>query len=128
LAGVALFVIGLFATVPLNPEWGAVDLAWRLAVVGAGAGLFSGPNQSAVMSSAPRALLATTGATTSMARQLGFSLGPGLATTVWALSGFTALGMRTAMVIAAALGALALLCLSRDALTPQASEPIHVTH
>ncbi|NIK61975.1 MFS transporter [Kribbella shirazensis] len=128
LSGVALFVVGLLATAPLNPDWGAVDLAWRLAVVGAGAGLFSGPNQSAVMSSAPRELLATAGATTSLARQLGFSLGPGLATTTWAVSGYTALGMRTAMVIAAVLGALALLCLSRDALTPEQPEPVRVTH
>ncbi|GAA1619460.1 MFS transporter [Kribbella sancticallisti] len=119
LSGIALFVIGLLATFPLNSEWGAGDLAWRLAVIGSGAGLFSGPNQSAVMSSAPQALLATTGATTSMARQLGFSLGPGLATTVWALSGYTAVGMRTAMVIAVVLGVLALLCLCRDASTLQ---------
>jgi hypothetical protein len=78
------------------------------------------------MSSAPRELLATAGATTSLARQLGFSLGPGLATTTWAVSGYTTPGMRTAMVIAAVLAALALLCLSRDALTPQ--EPVRVTH
>jgi EmrB/QacA subfamily drug resistance transporter len=128
LSGVALFVVGLFATAPLSPEWGAVGVAWRLAVVGAGAGLFSGPNQSAVMSSTPRALLATAGATTSLSRQLGFSLGPGVATTVWAMSGYTDLGMRTAMVIAAVLGVSALLCLCSDASTPPISQSVHVTH
>jgi len=36
---------------------------------------------------------------------------------VWAVSGYTDLGMRTAMVIAAVLGVVALLCLCREAPT-----------
>ncbi|MCM0674517.1 MFS transporter [Micromonospora phytophila] len=122
LLGVAVFVVGLLTLTPLNPEWAAADLTWRLAIVGGGAGLFSGPNQTVAMSTAPPALLATTGATTSLARQLGFSLGPGLATAVWALSGYTALGMRTALVAAAGLGVIALLPLCRGASTPQAPD------
>lgn len=121
--GVAVFVVGLVTITPLSPEWAAADLAWRLAVVGGGAGLFSAPNQAVAMSTAPPALLATTGATTSLARQLGFSLGPGLATAVWALSGYTALGMRTAMVAAAGLSVIALLPLCRGAIAPRALDP-----
>jgi MFS family permease len=128
LVGVSLFVTGLLATIPLNPGWTATDLAWRLGIVGAGAGLFSGPNQTVAMSAAPRELLGTTGATTSLARQLGFSLGPGLATAVWAMSGYTAIGMRTAMAAAAGLGVLALLPLCRSAFTPQAPEFLQAPH
>lgn len=126
LAGATVFAIGVATIVPLDPRWTAVDLAWRLAVVGAGAGLFSGPNQTAVMTTAPRELLATTGAMLSLARQLGFSLGPGFATTVWAMSGYTVLGMRTALGIGAGLGLLALLSVGRDALAPRALELVHV--
>jgi hypothetical protein len=75
---------------------------WRLAVFGVGHGLFAAPNQSSVMSSAPRSMLGTLGASSAVARQLGLSLGPALATLTWALSGYTTAGMAVAFGIAAA--------------------------
>ncbi len=107
LVGLGLLTVGLLATTPLGQGWSLPDLAWRLGLVGAGAGLFIGPNQTLAMSAAPQDLLATTGASTSLARQLGFSLGPALATTVWALSEYSPDGMRIALTASAALGIVA---------------------
>lgn len=111
--GAAILTAGLLLLVPLGQTWTPGDLAWRLAVLGAGTGLFGAPNLTMAMSRAPRHLLGTTGATTSLARQLGITFGPALATTVWALSGYALPGMRAAIALGAVLGALAVLTLSR---------------
>jgi len=54
---------------------GAGDVAWRLALFGAGTGLFQSPNNSAVMGSAPRAHLGVVGSLLGTARTLGMVLG-----------------------------------------------------
>lgn len=107
-AGAAIAAGAFLLTAPLGAGWSPVDLAWRLALAGVGVGLFNGPNMAAVMSRAPQDLLGTTGAATSVARQLGLGAGPALATAVWALSGYTLAGMRFAVATAAvvALGAV----------------------
>ncbi|GAA5106633.1 MFS transporter [Haloechinothrix salitolerans] len=109
--GAVTVVLGLLLTMPLDPEWAAADLAWRLGVAGAGAGLFAGPNQTVAMNTAPQHLLNTTGATTSVARQLGIALGPALVTASWALSGDDA--MRWSVGLAAVLAMLSALALVR---------------
>jgi hypothetical protein len=57
------------------------------------------------MSSAPRLLLATAGASTSLARTVGFALGPALATLAWSISAYEVEGMRAAMAMATAFSA-----------------------
>jgi hypothetical protein len=71
------------------------------------------------MTNAPLGLLATTGASTSLARQLGFALGPVLATLAWSLSAYQPAGMRAAILLATALGAASVIALAR-ARTPGA--------
>lgn len=93
LAGAAFAACGLILLAPIGSDWGPVDLAWRLAVFGVGVGLYAAPNQSSLMSSAPRPLMATTGASASLVRQLGLSLGPAVATLVWAAAGYQVFGM-----------------------------------
>jgi hypothetical protein len=66
------------------------------------------------LSRAPKDLLGTIGASTSLARQLGFALGPALATTVWALSGYALSGMRAGIGLAAAVSALGVIALIRE--------------
>jgi DHA2 family multidrug resistance protein-like MFS transporter len=107
LAGTALMAAGLLTLAPLPPDWHPADLAWRLALVGAGMGLFAGPNQAMVMSLAPRQLMATTGAATAVARSLGFALGPALGAAAWALTDYSLAGMRAGAGTAAILTALA---------------------
>ncbi|WP_186499806.1 MFS transporter [Micromonospora sagamiensis] len=109
--GAVVVTVGLLLVQPLPARWEPFDVAWRLALAGVGMGLYGGPVQAMVMSAAPRDLIATTGGTVQLARNLGFALGPAVATTVWAGDGYSAPGMRGAMaagVVAAGLGAFAL--------------------
>lgn len=111
LAGAVIVVAGLVILLPLSSTWDSADLAWRLAIVGAGMAVFVGPNQTQIMSAAPPSLLATAGGASGLARSLGFGLGPALATATWAGAGYTLAGMRLAVMLtaAAALGAVAAL-------------------
>jgi hypothetical protein len=52
------------------------------------------------MASAPGPMMGTMGASSSLVRQLGISLGPALATLAWALSGYHPSGMRVGYGIA----------------------------
>jgi MFS family permease len=111
LGGALLLVLGLLLLTPLGSDWAAGDLVWRMGLVGAGAGLFNAPNLTLAMSSAPPHRLDTVGATTSLAHQVGFALGPALATVMWAASGYTPTGMRIAVGAATALTLTILLAL-----------------
>jgi predicted MFS family arabinose efflux permease len=111
--GAACFTVGLALLLPLHDSWGTGDLAWRLSLAGCGNGLFNAPNMAIAMTSAPRSLLATTGASTSLARQMGFALGPALATLVWAASAYEPAGMRVAMTVAMVLSAGSVVVLVR---------------
>jgi MFS family permease len=108
--GAALTTLGALLLVPVGEDWRPANLSWRLAVLGLGASLFTGPSFAMVMSNAPAHLQGTAGAAQSLARQLGFTLGPALATVVWALSDYTLNGLRTAFVLATATAVTALLC------------------
>ena len=104
LAGLGALVTGTALLLPLDQDWTSPDLAWRLAVIGAGLGLALGPIQTMAMASSPVELLSTTSATTNLARQLGIALGPTLATALWASTGYTLSGMRVALGLAVGLG------------------------
>jgi MFS family permease len=101
LIGSVLSLIGLVLMVSLDGTWGPLDVVWRLALFGVGHGLFAAPNQSLVMSSAPKPMLGTLGASSALVRQLGLSLGPAVATITWSLSGYRTAGMAVAFVIGA---------------------------
>ncbi len=112
LLGIVLITAGLLLVIPLGEAWTPADLAWRLAIVGIGTGLFNGPNQAMVMSATPRSLLGDVGASTSLTRNLGFAFGPVLATLAWALSNHTTSGLRAGMVIAAGVSLLGVVAVS----------------
>jgi DHA2 family multidrug resistance protein-like MFS transporter len=56
LAGIGLLVLcgGMLALLWMPDAPGTLDIAWRMAVCGAGFGLFQAPNMKAIMGSAPR--------------------------------------------------------------------------
>jgi MFS family permease len=114
IAGAGLYTAGLLLLVPLIRSWSPPDFAWRLALAGLGVGLFNAPNMTLAMSCAPRRLLATAGATTSVARQGGFALGPALATVIWALTGYAVNGIRGAIALGSTLTALGVMALVRS--------------
>jgi predicted MFS family arabinose efflux permease len=103
ISGAAVLAAGLLLLAPLGPDWGPTDLAWRLAIVGIGVGLFNAPNMTMALSNSPRELLGTTGASTSVARQLGFATGPAIATAIWAASGYTIGGISAVIALASGL-------------------------
>jgi MFS family permease len=100
---------GLLLLVPLDTRWSLADVAWRLGLLGLGMGLFAGPNQSATMGFAPRQMMGTVSGLSGLGRNLGFALGPALATIVWTVSGSGLSGLRAGLVLMIAvtgLGAL----------------------
>jgi MFS family permease len=130
LLGVIVLIGGLLTLMPASQSWRVTDIAWRLAIAGAGIGLFNAPNMSAAMSGSPAGLLATTGAATSVARQGGFAFGPAMATLVWGLSGYGVGGIRGTFAAASAAVALGALPLARGVWShrpsptnPSATEP-----
>lgn len=100
-AGTALTALGLLLLVPLGTDWSPPDVAWRLALAGVGMGLYGGPAQALVMSAVPPDRMATAGSTVQLARSLGFTLGPAMATAAWALAGSGMDGVRTGLGVAA---------------------------
>lgn len=107
-AGALVAAVGLGLLVPLPVAgWTAVDVGWRLGLVGLGLGLYGGPTQALTMSGAPPGLISTTAGTVQLARTLGFALGPAVATAVWAGGDYSTAGMRAAVALAVVVNCLA---------------------
>lgn len=85
--GAAVTALGLLLLLTVDGRWSPAEIAWRLALAGVGMGLYGGPTQLLVMTSAPPRLMATAGSTVQLARSLGFTLGPPLAAAAWAFGG-----------------------------------------
>ncbi|TVL94148.1 MFS transporter [Streptomyces sp. SAJ15] len=81
--------------------WTQGDIAWRLAVAGAGTGLYGGPTQTLVMSAAPPGAMGIAGSLAQLSRSLGFALGPALASATWGMADSRD-GARYALALAAA--------------------------
>ncbi|SHN12862.1 MULTISPECIES: MFS transporter [Streptomyces] len=104
--GAVVTATGLLLLVPLGGGWSPLEVAWRLALAGVGMGLNGGPTQALVMGAAPRDRTATVGSTMQLARTLGFTLGPALATAAWGLAGPDQ-GVRAGLALAATAACLA---------------------
>jgi DHA2 family multidrug resistance protein-like MFS transporter len=83
LSGGMLLLAGLSSTAGLS----IVDIAWRMAVCGAGFGLFQSPNLKALMASAPADRAGGASGTIAAARLLGQSSGAALAALCFTLAG-----------------------------------------
>ncbi|MFJ5973908.1 MFS transporter [Streptomyces sp. NPDC093060] len=113
--GAVLTASGLLLCVPLGDGWSPLEVAWRLALAGLGMGLNGGPAQALVMGAAPPDRTATVGSTVQLARGLGFTLGPALATTAWSLA-----GARAGLYLAAVAACLAVPLLAVPGRSPAA--------
>jgi len=114
--GAVLTAVGLFLLVPLGNGWSPWEVAWRLALAGVGMGLNGGPTQALVMGAAPADRTATVGSTVQLARSLGFTLGPALATAALGLAGPGG-GVRAGLALAAVAACLAVPLLARRSAT-----------
>ncbi len=78
-AGMAILAVGLtlMATLPDQPS--VADIVWRMAVCGAGFGLFQSPNNRLMLSTAPRERAGAAGGMLATARLTGTTVGASLA-------------------------------------------------
>ncbi|MGW7577202.1 MFS transporter [Streptomyces sp. NPDC054765] len=120
--GAALAASGLLLLIPLDNGWSPADVAWRLALAGCGMGLNGGPTQALVMGAAPAGRAATVGSTVQLARSLGFTFGPALATAAWGPAG-AGTGVRAGLVLAACAACLAVPLLGLGIRPPAGSAP-----
>jgi MFS family permease len=125
--GSALIVVGGVLFLPLSPEWTNLDVVLRLGVIGIGTGVVSGPNQAAILATAPAALLGAVGALSGLARTLGFALGPALATALWWHGELTPDAMRPPFALVALLPALVLAGLVATIVAPRKSRGAEAT-
>jgi EmrB/QacA subfamily drug resistance transporter len=73
--GIAVLAAGLLSLATLPAPFTVPDLAWRLALIGAGQGIFLSPNSSAVLGSVPRPRLGTASGMIAQMRIVGQALG-----------------------------------------------------
>ena len=98
---IATIALGLLSFLPAHPQY--FDIAWRMALCGAGFGLFLSPNARLIIGSAPRERAASAGGLVSTTRLVGQTMGAtgvatmlalGFGTTPWpafVAGGFTIL-------------------------------------
>ncbi len=92
LAGSGLLLAGLILlTLVVQSPTAELDLAWRLLLVGIGIGLFSGPNQTRLMSVGARETMGAASALSNLVSRLGSVCGPLMLGLVWTfLASFSA--------------------------------------
>lgn len=111
--GLAAMSLGLLLLYLLPAPAGAVDIAWRMALAGAGFGFFQTPNNRALLGAAPRTRSGAASGMSSTARLFGQSTGAALVALL--LSRFAGNGTWLALATGAALaGIAALVSVSRE--------------
>jgi MFS transporter, DHA2 family, multidrug resistance protein len=83
--GLGLYALGLGLTALLPAHPSNLDIAWRLAICGAGFGLFQSPNNRAIMGSAPRNRSGSANGMLGLARLTGQTIGATIAALVFKL-------------------------------------------
>lgn len=107
--GLIVFAAGLFLLSRLGAHPGNADIAWRMALCGAGFGLFQSPNNRTIVSSAPRNRSGAAGGMLATARLLGQTIG---AVAVGAAFHLAGVGVGPTLLAASAVGALIAAALS----------------
>ena len=104
LLGLAAFAVGLAALAILSARTSMADVSWRMALAGAGFGLYQSPNNRTIQASAPRSRSGGASGMQAMARLLGQTVGAALTAlifarflrgemvAVWFATGFAMLG------------------------------------
>lgn len=126
--GLGIFAVGLFMLSRLGTNPDTFDIAWRMAVCGAGFGLFQSPNNRTIVSSAPVSRSGAAGGMLATARLLGQTSGAVAVAVAFHLAGVSAGPdlLEAAAVAAAVAAGLSLLRLRspRTKHRPDSSAPI----
>jgi EmrB/QacA subfamily drug resistance transporter len=89
--GMAIVALGLLLMSMLNDSWRAIDVAWRLMILGLGGGLFNPPNNSALMGSVAPTYRGIASGLLAFVRNLGLVSGTAIGGAIW-ISGRIAYG------------------------------------
>jgi MFS transporter, DHA2 family, multidrug resistance protein len=74
-------------------------VAWRLAVLGVGNGLVTGPVNALILAATPPGMAATAGGVSALFRTLGLSLGPAAGALAWTVTGAGLAGFRAGVAV-----------------------------
>jgi len=113
-AGAFVTLAGTLALLQLGADARPADVAWRLALLGIGSGLFSGPVHNLVLAATPPDMTATSGGVTALFRTFGLAIGPATGALSWSLTGGGMTGFHTgvaAITVTTVLGIAALAAL-----------------
>ncbi|MFZ3034564.1 MAG: MFS transporter [Parvibaculum sp.] len=103
--GMAVFAAGLFSLAMLPADPSALNIVWRMALCGAGFGLFQSPNNRTMLSSAPPHRVGGASGMLGTARLTGQTLGAALVALIFNLNGVNgahvALGLATLLALVA---------------------------
>jgi DHA2 family multidrug resistance protein-like MFS transporter len=104
--GLVIFAAGLSSLALLPAAPGDADIIWRMALCGAGFGLFQSPNNRAIITSAPRERSGGASGMLGTARLLGQTIGAALVALMFSLVGgratVWALGLAAGIALLAA--------------------------
>jgi DHA2 family multidrug resistance protein-like MFS transporter len=84
--GLAALTVGLLLLATLGAHPSAVDIAWRMALCGAGFGMFQSPNNRQMLASAPRERSGGASGMLGTARLTGQTLGAALVALIFGVS------------------------------------------
>ncbi len=111
-AGSIVSVTGMLTMLTLTADAGLGDLAWRLVLLGVGAGLFNPPINTAILADSPDGMAGTAGGIGMTVRTIAMTISPAVAALSWSVAGGGVPGFRagvTVLTVVAAAGLLALL-------------------
>ena len=117
-AGAAVSVAGMLSMLTLGPGAGLADLAWRLALLGIGAGLFNAPINTAILASTPDGMAGTAGGIGMTVRTIAMTVGPAVAALSWTVAGGGTAGFRAGILVLTAAALAGLLTLLAPARRP----------
>ncbi|GGN30446.1 MFS transporter [Lentzea pudingi] len=105
-AGAVITTVGVTLVLAADHPWTSAALIWPLVVVGVGMGVYAAPTQALVLKDSPVGRQTTATAALQAGRNLGFTVGPPLATTAWTTSGGGPAGATAGLVIALLLASM----------------------
>jgi DHA2 family multidrug resistance protein-like MFS transporter len=107
--GLAFLCAGLLLLAFLPAQPAHADIAWRMAICGAGFGLFQSPNNRVLMGSVPRERSGSAGGVLSTARVMGQTIGAAIVALVFGIVATYTAGPTVALFVGAAFAGVAVL-------------------
>lgn len=109
--GGAIATAGMLSMFSLQATAQMIDLGWRTAAVGIGMALFNSPNMTVILQAAPSDRMGAAGGLTNLARTMGNTIGPAVASLAWSLSATPIVGYRAGALVLSGCTLSALLAL-----------------